>query len=1146
MNDLKAVLRIEYEDTPLCVENERPIFSWYLEAPERSCFQLSYRLIVTTCGGAALWDSGEVESRRMTAEYGGTPIPPEMACIAALTVRDNFGRGAEATAIFRTGLFAAGFDDPAWAGAQWIGTGTRDLRADALFVYDLSCALTLTETDAAGIIFGADDPRLMDGNKNILGVCAAPGESWFYLRLDASPLNQGEPARAEICRVGYTAADSAEVPLHVLPVPTELLHADNRRREHRLQIRCINSMADVYLDGVQLNPRPADVMPFASGALNLSPREGGNDFTCFGALCRIGVRAETGSAMFRDLAVRNLRKPGSTLWQTFETAEAVKGERRFDPTLDGMPMLRREFDAQDISRAYLTITARGVYEAYINGQKAGGDWLAPGLTQYTKTHMYQVYDVTNLLREGRNAIGVALGEGWWSGPISFAGENNNYFGDIQSVIAKLSIEKADGSRAIIVTDETWQASIQGPIRHASIFQGQVCDARLVKRGWAEPGYQEVWGAAKRIDLSEENAALGMIPGPFGPQDMNHAPDACRGQIGSGVTCVEKLPAIAVTEPRPGVFVYDFGQNIAGVPEIAFPAAGDKHATLRYAEVLYPELPEYAAQRGMIMVENLRAAHVTDEVYLGDAPYLFRPQFTFHGFRYMELTGLDAPLPLDAVSALALSSAGRLTADYQTSDSSVNRLFQNICWSLRDNFLSIPTDCPQRNERMGWSGDLSVFSRTAVYLTDAAAFLRRHMAAMRDLQREDGMFPDIAPVGGGFGGILWGSAGMTVPWEAYLQYGDKRILEENYAAMARYIDFLNARIDPDAGLQTAGELGDWLGPQNGKTENGLLWMAQYIFDLQIMARTAELLGKPEAASYRTRWEEARRRFAEVYLDPETGETVYSSEEAAHGNRMFFEPVDRTKPLPPKAPGGAYLMDTQTSYCTPLMLDCVEDNLLGQVKKNLIRACTRANTDDHGDLRPPYSLMTGFIGTAWILPALTMAGRDDAAYQMLANRHFPSWLYPVEQGATTIWERLDSFTVENGFGGHNSMNSFNHYSFGAVGQWLISRSLGIARDEPGFSRFILCPAPDRTGALTEAAGWYLSPSGKIKSAWKAVPGGWEYSFTVPANTDCLLKLPGNPEAAILEAGDAVGVMALGYSDGVHQFRLESGTYRFTVTE
>ena len=229
-----------------------------------------------------------------------------------------------------------------------------------------------------------------------------------------------------------------------------------------------------------------------------------------------------------------------------------------------------------------------------------------------------------------------------------------------------------------------------------------------------------------------------------------------------------------------------------------------------------------------------------------------------------------------------------------------------------------------------------------------------------------------------------------------------------------------------------------------------------------------------------------------------------------------------------------------------MNCLEGTLLERAKQNLVRACTRPNTDDHGTPRPPYSLMTGFIGTAWILPALTMAGRDDVAYRMLTNRQFPSWLYPVEQGATTIWERLDSYTVENGFGGHNSMNSFNHYSFGAVGQWLISRSLGIMRSEPGFSRFILCPVPDNTGALTQAIGWYLSPSGRIESAWKAVPGGWEYRFTVPANTDCLLDLPGGPGAAIRESGGAGGLKALGYRDGVHQFRLESGTYQFTVIE
>lgn len=1148
MTELKAVLRTEHEDRPLCVENDRPLFTWHLEAPERGCRQTSYRLTVTASDGAILWDPGNVQDRCMTAEYAGAPIPPETTCTAHLTVQDNFGREADTSSVFRTGLEASGFDDPVWCGAKWIGTGTRDLRADALFVYELSCAVSLTEAAAAGLLFGADDPRLMDGNKNILGTQARPGESYFLLRLDATPLDRGEPARVEIFRIGYVSDDRDDIPLHSLAIPPEVLNQSNRRAEHQLSLRCINSMADVYLDGVQLNPRPADATPFASSALNLSPREGGNDFTCFGALCRIGARAEGGEAVFRKLAVRNLRTPGSLLWHAFQTAQPVLGERRFDPELGGMPMVRREFDAGDVRKAYLTVTARGAYEAYLNGKKVGNDWLAPGLTQYTKTHMYQVYDVTELIRPGRNAIGIELGEGWWSGPISFAGENANYFGDTQSVIAKLTLESFDGTVDPVVTDETWQASNRGPIRHASLFQGQVCDARLEKRGWAEADHAEVWDTAAIVVLSPDNAALGTIMGPFGPQDMDHAPDACRGQIGGGVKCVARLPAIAMTEPRPGVFVYDFGQNIAGVPEIRFPAMREAHVTLRYAEILYPELPEYAAQRGMIMVENLRAAHATDEVWLGDNEYLFCPRFTFHGFRYMELTGLDEPLPPDKVCALALSSAETVTADFRSSDESVDRLFQNICWSLRDNFLSIPTDCPQRNERMGWSGDLSVFSPTAVCLTDADAFLRRHMLAMRDLQREDGMFPDIAPIGGGFGGILWGSAGITVPWEVYRQYGDRHILEENYDAMVRYADFLLAHIDPETGLQTAGELGDWLGPQNGKTENGLLWMAYYIYDLDILAKTAAILGRPEAGAYAVQRQTAQDRFAAVYLDKKTGETVYSSEDAAHGNRMFFEPIDRTKPLPPKAPGGAYLMDTQTSYCTPLALGCVDEDLIDRVKEKLVRACMRENIDDHGSCRPPYSLMTGFIGTASILPALTLAGRDDIAYRMLTNRSFPSWLYPVEQGATTIWERLDSLTVENGFGGHNSMNSFNHYSFGAVGQWLISRSLGIKRDEPGFSRFCLCPMPDRSGALTEASGWYESASGRIESAWRAVPGGWVYSFTVPANTECRLALPGAGDAVVLESGsaaeNAVGVTALGYKNGVHEFRLESGAYTFTV--
>ena len=1160
MDHLQVTLSIQRENTPLCVETPTPEFSWYLSAQSRCVKQEAYRLQVLSTTGESVWDTGDEKSCSNRCSYAGPALMPETAYIVRLTITDNRGTTATTESLFRTGLMDTDPESPRWQGAKWIGTGTRSLWAPALSVFQLSCQITLEEgAEKAGLLFGGNDPRLMDRDKNILGVEARRFGSYIWVRLNTSPLKEKENAQLEIFRVGYTKEDSREVPLFSLPIPETVLNPENRHSPHTILIKSNYGQIQVFLDGTELRNKSERPGPFDDGSINLNPMGRGGDFVCFPNLCDIGAKVEAGQkARFRDLTVKNYRRPESVLAKVWEEEITLDGDERggfrlFDPSCHGLPLLRREFSATKPQRAWLTITARGIYEAYINGKKVGEDYFAPGLTQYDKTHMYQVYDVTDLLRSGENALGIELSEGWWSGAISFRGENWNFWGDCQSVRAKLTMEGPDGRIETIITNEYFEATDDGPDRYGSFFQGQVYDAIYEEhvRGWLEPGFKGNWPAAREIPLSEETVLLGEYAAGLGPHtgssNMSYDGLKLMGQIGNGVKCVEVLPALSMEEVRPGVYVYDFGQNIAGIPEIILPGgAPGQEVTLRYGEILYPNLPEYGENQGMLMTENLRGAWVTDIVYLGEEPITFCPHFTFHGFRYLEVTGVEAPPELNKVKALALSSVEHLTADYRCSDEGVNQLFRNICWSLRDNFLSVPTDCPQRNERMGWSGDLSVFSRTAVYLCDADAFLRRHLMAMRDLQAQDGMFPDIAPVASGFGGILWGSAGMTVPWEMYLQYGDEAILREHYEAMEKYIAYLLRNVD-DTGLQTAGALGDWLGPQKDQIDNKLLWMAYFVYDLYIMSKTAEILEKPQADDYFALYAMTRHRLNQVFFDPESHKTVYSSKEAAK-NEGGFGPPGPKKPLPPQEPGGGYRMDTQTSYCVPLALELVDETHKQEAGVHLAHVCGTESRDDDGILRPPYSLMTGFIGTAWILPALTLAGRDDIAYRMLMNHQYPSWLYPVDQGATTIWERLDSYTLDRGFGGHNSMNSFNHYSFGAVGQWLLSRSLGIAREQPGFQRFTLCPMPDEGREMTWAEGWCLTPAGKIESCWEQFPRGVRYTVTVPANTGCLLQLPGNPFSAVTESGlspaEAEGVAPLGHNGTAHQFWLESGTYVFDV--
>jgi alpha-L-rhamnosidase len=442
--------------------------------------------------------------------------------------------------------------------------------------------------------------------------------------------------------------------------------------------------------------------------------------------------------------------------------------------------------------------------------------------------------------------------------------------------------------------------------------------------------------------------------------------------------------------------------------------------------------------------------------------------------------------------------------------------------------------------MGWSGDINVFSRTATYVSNANQFLTRHMYAMRDVQTPAGRFTDVAPVGGGFGGVLWGSAGIVVPWETYLQYKDVGLLERHYPAMVAYMAYLETTIDPKTGLSSDGQLGDWLGPQNNALGSAFLVTAYHAFSLDIMAKVASILGKPaDAAKYRDQYDKRKAYFNATFVNAEKKTLATGGGGMDGGQRGAATPG---------APPEFRVADTQTSYAVPLAMGLFNSDIRPQMIKNLADAVARENKDDGGAMRPKYSLMTGFIGTAWISKALSESGLSDLAYRLLHNDQYPSWLYAIDQGATSIWERLNGYTVEAGFGGNNSMNSFNHYSFGAVGQWMMSHSLGIERDEPGFRTFILQPEPDPTGVMTSAEGYYDSMYGRIGSAWKVDGKTLTYRATVPANTTATLSLPTSSAASVKEgaanARAARGVAFVKYEDGKAVYTLTSGSYVFTA--
>ena len=965
-------------------------------------------------------------------------------------------------------------DDP-FAGAKWIGTSERVLYADFLPQYILSADIDIADgSSRASVLLGGNDPRLMDADLNIMGVENGPDESFVRVELDkgAKSLN--------VYRTGYTKEDVPGKVLQSLPVADNLFTA----APSKLTVVVTYSELRILLNGNML------------GQVNVGPLGHGGDYIAYPQLADVGWLVEEGqTARVSGLEVREIRGPNALLWRN-DGMEAPASDVKVlcEPSYGGMPILRNSFKIKKkaIESATLYATARGIYEVALNGEKVGADFLAPGLSQYNKHHYYQTYDVTPMLMGGKNEFQVTLGEGWWSGDLTYGGGCRNYFGDQLSFLASLHVRYADGSSQTVVTDpSSWQVTTEGPVVYASLFQGQVTDAQ---RNLADA----TWRPAEEMVL--EGHISDATFGQNAPRTDEYDAWQLVPQTDPSPRVFTTLTAQSVAEVRPGVYVYDMGQNFAGVPSITLRGLKEgQQLRFRYAEVLYPDLPEYRGNEGMVMLENIRGAMAQDlYVASGAAEEVFEPHFTQHGYRYLEISGMDKAPAIEDVKGMVISSVQNFTAHYESSNPLVNRLWDNIRWSMLGNFISIPTDCPQRNERMGWSGDLSVFSRTATYLSNVDDFLTRHTQAIRDVQMPDGRMPDVAPLGGAFGGILWGSAGLTVPYECYRQYGDTAILALNYEAMQRYMDLIADKyIDKETGVMNQGSwrfggLGDWLGPQNGQLDNTSIWDAYYIFDLQIMVESAKALSREaDAAAYTQRLADRKKVFVDRYFDKATGRFIFSG-------------------YPPTKEGRH--VSIQSSYVLPLAFNIIDDAALRKkVADNLAQAILHPGVTDNGITCPPYSLMTGFITTAWISKALSENSRSDLAYRLLQQTTYPSWLYPVTQGATTIWERLDSFTKERGFGGNNSMNSFNHYSFGAVGQWLMAHSLGIDRDPetPGFKHFVLRPEADPTGKMTWAKGWYDTPYGRIESGWKREGGKVEYTFTIPEGCSATLRIPGVPE-------------------------------------
>jgi alpha-L-rhamnosidase len=730
---------------------------------------------------------------------------------------------------------------------------------------------------------------------------------------------------------------------------------------------------------------------------------------------------------------------------------------------EALPTLRvrGEFRVErPVRRATLFATALGVYEPWLNGRHVGNQELAPEWTDYPTRVQVQAYDVTDLVREGENCLAAHLGDGWYAGRLGMAqmldelGRPRGVYGRRPEFLAQLEIEHADGTRTTVATGPDWQVSEDGPVRTSDLLDGEVVDATREEPGWAEAGFVSGrWGSARTRRLD----GRALVPMSVQP-----------------IRTVTALPTRAVTMPAPGVWVLDFGQNAAGRARFRFDGPAGTRVQVRYGEML--------DEAGRLYTANLRGAPQTDTFVLDGGGGWLSTKFTMHGFRFAEVTGLPGPMLAEDAEALPFCTSAPVVAEFECSDPMVNRLWQNVLWTQRSNLTGVPTDCPQRDERLGWTGDILVFGRTACLNMDMGAFLDKWLLDLRDSQATDGRFPDVAPHPYGkdrhfTGAPGWGDAGVFTAWDHYLATGDVLALQLHRSAMEKWVAFVEERNPDGIWRQARGnDYGDWLNgdtlvregwPRTGGEVPKEVFATMMAFkSADILADALEALGSPAAAA-RERAETVRKAFLANYLAPDK-----------------------------RLPG-----DTQAGYAIAIDFGLADSPATEQAWfDHLVAALERTGG----------RLTTGFHSTHRMMNVLTRHGRSDLAYALLTSREFPSWGYGIDQGATTVWERWDGFVAGRGFQ-DPGMNSFNHWAFGAVSEWIAGTVAGVTPVEPGWSKVRVAPIPG--GGLTWAKFRHTCVKGRIAVDWRLDGGEMSLDVTVPANVEATIVVPGGDTKTVV---------------------------------
>jgi alpha-L-rhamnosidase len=1029
-------LRCQYLVDPAGIDAAAPELSWIVESPRRGAMQSAYQILVASslakleAGEGDLWDSGRVESGdTFGIRYTGRPLKSRERCYWRVRTWDDLNQPSPWS---KPATWSAGLLDKEDWKAEWIGGATATLVNPP------------ADLDGADWIWTAEDDR-------------GPGERVFYKKWS---LPKGIAIKS-----AWLTAVGGEI-TSIFMNGHEVVQTMHRSEPMQVDVRS------------QLTP--------GENILAMAVRQ--NDGGPIGGCAKLVITPETGPpivittdgewhvAMEQKPADPNLGKRGDNdkpAWVAGHYGDEPWGIQRAERLATEPPhYLRNEFSVQgEIKQAVLSVTALGWADVYLNGQRVSDDLFGSGWTEYKKRVYYRTYDVKTLLRQGENAWGAILADGWFSGHIGWNGIRAHW-GKHPRLLAQIDIEYADGSVETITTNDEWRRSL-GPTTVADILMGEEYDAHRELGDWSEPGYDA--GAWQAVAMGAEMNPV-VEPHPAPP-----------------VVVFDEWQAKSITEPKPGVYVFDFGQNFAGVCRLKIRGQTGQTIQLRFAERLNDD--------GTLYTTNLRTAQATDRFTCKDDNEAeWQPRQTFHGFQYAEVTGLTEPPTKDTLTAVAITADIDQVGEFTSSDPLLNQLARNIVWTQRANFIEVPTDCPQRDERLGWTGDAQFYVSAACLNADVQSFFRKWLVDVTDAQREDGQFPKVAPtcVTDNDGGPAYADAGVICPWTMYEVYGDKTLLERQYPSMKRFIEFCKSRSRP-GGLPPKEFhcFGDWLNVEDD-TPKELIYTAYFGLSAHLTAQAARELG------YTSDAEEMDELFAEIQK----------------GFTAEFVDAD-----------GRIECNSQCAYALALAFDLVPDKLRPLVAKHLIQRIE--DRDGH--------LSTGFVGTRDLTTALAQVGRNDVAYRLLQQTSYPGWLFSIRQGATTIWEHWDGWTPDKGFEDAR-MNSFAHYSFGSVYAWMVENIGGIQRGAPAYKQIVIAPQPG--GSLTAARTRYDSIRGVIETDWKIADGQMTLSMTTPANTKTTVRLPTHDADAVRIDNQSLADLGIEprTSPQSIEFDVPSGKYNF----